>query len=36
MAVLTGATVTALKKRVWRAKEKIRSALQPYILELKN
>jgi len=36
MSVLTGATVTALKKRVWRAKEKIRSALQPYILELKD
>jgi RNA polymerase sigma-70 factor (ECF subfamily) len=36
MSVLTGATVTALKKRVWRAKDKIRSALQPYILELKD
>ena len=36
MTVLTGATVTALKKRVWRAKEQIRNTLQPYIMELKN
>jgi RNA polymerase sigma-70 factor (ECF subfamily) len=36
MSAITGATVTALKKRVWRAKDKIRSALRPYILELKK
>ncbi|MDP4220610.1 MAG: RNA polymerase sigma factor [Bacteroidota bacterium] len=36
MSAITGSTVTALKKRVWRAKEKIRSTLKPYILELKN
>ena len=36
MSALTGSSVTALKKRVWRAKERIRNALQPYIFELKN
>ena len=36
MALITGATVSALKKRVWRAKDKIRSALEPYILELQK
>ena len=36
MSYLTGVSVTALKKSVWRAKEKIRMALAPYILELKD
>lgn len=33
MAGLTGETLPTLKNRVWRAKEKIKKALKPYILD---
>ena len=36
MSAITGSSVTALKKRVWRAKEQVRITLKPYILELNN
>ncbi len=36
MSQLTGDTIPALKNRVWRAKEQIRRALKPYIIEEQN
>ncbi len=33
MSMLTGETIPTLKNRVWRAKEQIKQALRPYILE---
>lgn len=36
MAEITGASVSALKSRVWRAKEKIRVLLNPYLEDLER
>jgi len=33
MALITGETISALKNKVWRAKEQIKKTLRPYILE---
>jgi RNA polymerase sigma factor (sigma-70 family) len=33
MSLITGETIPALKNKVWRAKEQIKRALRPYILE---
>jgi RNA polymerase sigma-70 factor, ECF subfamily len=33
MTLITGETISALKNKVWRAKEQIKKALRPYILE---
>ncbi len=34
MSTMTGASVDALRNRVWRAKEKVKSALRPHFAEL--
>ncbi len=34
IAVIVGDTVTAIRNRVWRAKEKIRNILSPYLVDL--
>lgn len=36
IADLTGESIPALKNRLWRAKEKVREMLSPYIQELRN
>ena len=36
IALITGDTVTAVKNRVWRAKEKLKEILTPYLEEVPN